>query len=240
MKDEAPAKPDFSIEPYSDHIHFMNLKHTDDKVLIVEFKDFILVGEAPLNSRNGELIIQEAGKIVPAKPVKYFAFCHFHPHYLGGLRAFIHKGATILTPISDTAYVRYLASNPHTLNPDSLQIEPRTLKITEIKDSMIITDGSYNMKIYFIGKKSKHTNDYLIYYFPKEKMVFEGDLVWINTKRASKASPRDKGLYGAIKDLKLDVNTVVQSWPVNNYDVKTVIPFSELEQYVNQKQDQKP
>jgi len=236
MEDEAPAKQDYSIEPYSNHIHFIKMKYTDDKVMIVEFKDFVLMAEAPLNSKNGELIIQEARKIAPGKPIKYFTFCHFHPHYIGGIRAFVHKNVTILSPISDTPYVRYLVLNPHTLNRDSLQIDPRALKLTKIKDSMTITDGSYEMKIYFIGKKSKHTNDYLIYYFPKEKMVFEGDLVWINTKRASKAGPRDKGLYSAIKDLKLDVNTIVQSWPVNNYDVKTVIPFSELEQYVNQKQ----
>ena len=236
MTEEIKAKPEFNIESYRDHIHFMNMKHTDDKVMIVEFKDFMLCAEAPLNTANGELIIEQAQKIAPDKPIKYFAFCHFHSHYIGGLRAFIHKGATILSPSSDSSYVRYLAANPHSLNPDSLQFEPRELKLQGIKDSFIVTDGSYKMKIYFIGKKSQHTNDYLIYYFPKEKMVFEGDLIWMKKDiKITKAGKRDIGLYNAIKDLKIDVTTIIQSWPVNNYGVKTTIPFSELEESVNLK-----
>ena len=236
MADEEKIKPDFNIESYSDHIHFMNMKHTDDKVMIVEFKGFMLCAEAPLNSANGELIIREAQKIAPSKPIKYFVFCHFHPHYIGGFRAFVHKGSTILSPSSDSSYVQYLTSNQHTINPDSLQLQPRKLKLELIKDSLTITDGAYEMKIYFIGKKSSHTTDYIVYYFPKEKMLFEGDLVWIKKEgKVTKAGKLDAGLYNAIKDLKIDVNTIVQSWPVNNYSVKTVIPFKELEESVNLK-----
>jgi len=33
----------------------------------------------------------------------------------------------------------------------------------------------------------------------------------------------------AIKELKLDVKTIIQSWPVADYGVKTVIPFEDLE-----------
>jgi len=190
MEEKPIIKPDLNVETYSDHIHFINMKHTDDKVMIVEFKDFMLCAEAPLNSANGELIIKEAQKTAPSKPVKYFVFCHFHSHYIGGIRAFVHKSATILSPAPDSSYVRYLIAGQHTLSPDSLQSEPRTLKMELIKDSFTVTDGSYIMKIYFIGKKSQHTNDYMIYYFPKEKMVFEGDLVWI--KKDAKISKAGK------------------------------------------------
>ncbi len=234
MKTAKKSKPDFNIESYGDRIYFVNMKHTDDKVMIVEFKNFMLCAEAPLSSVNGELIIKEAKKIAPSKPVKYFTFCHFHPHYIGGIRAFIHEGSSILCPAPDSSYVQYLSSNRHTINPDRLQSEPQPLKMELIKDSFTVTDGSYSMKIYFIGKKSQHTNDYMIYYFPKEKLVFEGDLVWMKKDaKPAKAGKRDAGLYNAIKDMKIDVSTIVQSWPVNNYNIKTVIPFSELEESVN-------
>jgi hypothetical protein len=119
------------------------------------------------------------------------------------------------------------------LQPDRLQREPKPLKLQEIKDSLTISDGSFEMKIYFIGKKSQHTNDYLVYYFPDEKLLFEDDLVWIPKEGAiPKGSGRQVGLYEAIQALRLEVKTIVQSWPVSEMGVKTVIPFADLEKSI--------
>jgi hypothetical protein len=55
------------------------------------------------------------------------------------------------------------------------------------------------MVVYFIGQKSQHTKDYLIYYFPKEKLLFEDDLVRIAKEgEMKKAGGRQAGLYNAI------------------------------------------
>ncbi|MBS1491311.1 MAG: hypothetical protein JSS93_12355 [Bacteroidetes bacterium] len=231
FKDEVAPKPEIKVEKYSDNIHFIELKHTDDKVMVVEFNDFLLAAEAPLNSMNGELIINEAKKIAPNKPIKYFVFSHYHPHYTGGMRPFVHKGATVFSTKADVPYLQYLASAPHTLEPDSLQLHPKPLQIEEINESKTVTDGKFEMKIFFIGNKSQHTNDYLIYYFPSEQLLFEGDLVWIARQgEIKKAGTRQAGLYNAMKELGLNVKTIIQSWPVKDYGVKTVIPFADLEQ----------
>ena len=234
---EHVKSPEIVLESNDPHLHIFGLIHTDDKALVVEFKNFILVAEAPLKSANGELIIQEIRKLAPTKPIKYFVFGHHHPHYIGGIRAFVHAGATVLTtpPVMD--YVKYLTQAPHTLEPDSLQQDPKPLKVEDIRDSATITDGEFVMKIYHIGNKSHHTNDYLVYYFPSEKLLFEDDLVWIkNNAPVTKAGDSQRGLYEAIKDLGLDVTTVIQSWPVGSkYNVKTEIPFSDLEKSVELK-----
>ena len=236
LKENTEEKPEIQVEKYSDNIYFIELKHTDDRIMMIEFNDFLVVAEAPLNSKNGELIISEAKKIAPNKPIKYFVFGHYHPHYLGGMRPFIHKGTKIICSKVNKEYVTYLANAPHTLFPDSLQLQPQPLLIEEIKDSLTITDGKFEMKIYFIGKKSEHTNDYLIYYFPSEKLLFQDDLVWIAKEgEIKKAGARQAGLYNAVKELGLDIKTIVQSWPVADYGVKTVIPFADLEKSMNVK-----
>jgi glyoxylase-like metal-dependent hydrolase (beta-lactamase superfamily II) len=229
FSEEKVIVPELSVEHYNNHIHFITLKHTNGRSMVVEFKDYLLVAEAPLNSENGELIINEAKKIAPGKPIRYFIFGHYHPDYIGGMRAFVHKGASVLCSKGDSAYVRYLATAAHTLKPDSLQLQPHPLQIEDIGEHKIISDGTYKMDIHLIGTKSEHTKDYLIYYFPLEKMVFEDDLAGIPEKGPiRKAGKRQTGLYNAIKDLKLDVTTVEQSWPVG-YGAKTEIPFSDLE-----------
>lgn len=190
--------PEIVLTRYNDYIHFLDLKHTDDKVMVVEFEDYLLVAEAPMNSRNGELIIAEARKIAPSKPIKYFVFGHHHPHYLGGLRAFVHKEATILSTDISKSYVEYIAEANHTLQPDSLQLEPKQLKTQIIRDSLVLGENE-RMKIYFMGEKSSHTKDYLIYYFPKDKLLFQDDLCWIPKEGPiTKARAREVGLYNSI------------------------------------------
>ena len=225
----AETPTDINVEKYTNNIHFVELKHTNDRVMVVEFLDFLLVAEAPLNSENGELIIAEAEKIAPNKPIKYFVFGHHHPHYLGGVRPFVYRGAKIICSDANEKYMSYIVNTPHTLTPDRLQNDPKPLQIEHIKDSLLITDGAFEMAIYFIGEKSSHTTDYLIYYFPSHNLLFQDDLVWIKKdEEPKKAGKRQAGLYNAIIELKLNVETIVQSWPVNNHGVKTVIPFKDL------------
>ncbi|AUD06853.1 MBL fold metallo-hydrolase [Spirosoma pollinicola] len=225
---QAP-KPAAQVEHYNDHLYFINLPHTDDKVMVVEFKDFMLVAEAPLSSQNGELIIREVRRLAPTKPIRYFVFGHHHPHYLGGVRPFVHKGATILCSPGNEAYVQYLTSAPHQLQPDSLARAPKALKLEEVGTHKTITDGQLRLDIYLIGSQSAHTNDYLIYYFPGEQLLFEDDSVWLaKTGMPARASARQVGLYEAIEHLGLAVGTIIQSWPVSDYGVKTVIPFADL------------
>ena len=204
--------------------------------MIVEFSNFLLVVDAPLASKNGEIIIGEAKKIAPNKPIRYFAFGHHHPWYVGGMRPFIYRDATVLTVAGDIPYLNFLATASHNLDPDSLSIHSHPLHTEEIHDSLTITDGSYDMKMYCIGKKSQHTNDYMLFYFPREKMLWEDDLAWVKKDEPiEKAGERQAGLVNAVKDLGLHPETVVQSWPLTEYDLKTILPFADLEASLNVK-----
>jgi glyoxylase-like metal-dependent hydrolase (beta-lactamase superfamily II) len=233
MEAAVSAIPLVQVERYNSHISFVELRHTDDRAMIVEFNDFLLVAEAPLNSANGELILKEARRIAPGKPVRYFVFGHYHPHYLGGVRPFIHAGAKILCTTEDQAYVKYLAAAKHQLHPDSLQLEPAALQIEPIQGSYTLSDGHFEMTVHHIGQQSGHTKDYLIYYFPEEKLIFEDDLVWIpRAGESKKAGLRQAGLYEAIQQRGLKVDTIIQSWPVLEGGVKTVIPFQDLKKSI--------
>jgi hypothetical protein len=229
---EEKAKPAESARTvkHNDYIYFVELAGANDRTMIVEFRDFLFMAEAPLNSANGELIISEARKIAPGKPIRYFAFGHYHPHYLGGVRPFVHKGATVISTAADIPFVQYLAGAPHTLQPDSLQLQPKPLKTETIENKMIISDGDYTMEIYMIGEKSTHTKDYLLYYFPAEKLLFEDDLGGLpESGEAPKAGKRQNALYTSIVDLHLDVVDIVQGWPIGGYGIKTKFTFAELE-----------
>ncbi len=236
LTEDSEIKPEILYNKFSDNIHLLELKHTDDKVLIAEFETYLIVAEAPMNSKNGELIISKAKELFPNKPIKYFAFGHYHPHYIGGIRAFVNNGTKIICSEINKDYATFLSKTKHSLNPDKQELNKMEIQIELIKDKLVYSDDQNELEIYFIGEKSAHSNDYLIYYFPREKVLFQDDLVWIKSdKEIEKASKRQAGLYTAIIDLKLDVNTILQSWPVKDYGVKTIIPFSDLEKSMNVK-----
>lgn len=234
LKEDSPKPtPEIVRTDYNERIHLLDLKHADEKVLVVEFKDYLLVAEAPRNSANGEMILDKAREIAPGKPVRYFAFGHYHPAYLGGVRAFVHRGATVLSMPGDTEYVRQLTTFRHSLDPDSLELQPRALKLEMLDSERVVSDGEMEMRIIHIGAMSHHTDDYLIYYFPKEKLLFEDDLVWIaRDKPLAAAGASQRGLYDAIMLHHLDVDTILQGWPVKDYGVKTTLDFKELRQSV--------
>jgi len=220
-------------EKYTENIHFLHLKHSDSRSLVVAFRDFLFVAEAPLNSVNGELIIKKAHELYPNKPIKYFAYGHFHNWYVGGARPFVAEGATILAPKPSSEYVSYILQTNHSLQPDRLSTSTRKPSITTFTDSLRIGDGEFEIVLYLIGEKSKHTIDYVVFYLPSEKLLFQGDLSWISADGDVKpASDRQAGLYAAIKELNLDVQIIKQSWPIEGHNVKNTIPFSELEKSV--------
>ncbi len=231
IEQEEEIAPETHIEKLSENIHLINLPQTESRAVVVEFREFLVVFDVPFGSENGELVLREIEHIAPGKPVRYFAFGHHHPWYLGGVRPFIYRGITVLSTEGDLDYVRYLATAPHSLAPDSLYLHPKALR-TELVDSlMTITDGEYTMKLCHIGMRSDHTTDYIVFYFPKEKMLMHGDLAWIPTDGpVKKGGKREKGLYNAIKEFGLDVATIVQTWPVGGpYNVKNIYPVSDLE-----------
>ena len=218
---------------YSDNIHFLEIEASDDRVLLVNFDEYLLIAEAPLNTENGQIIIDKAKALFPEKAIKYFVFGHHHPHYIGGIRAFVNEGSTILAHSSNDDYVEFIVNAKHEIDEDVLSKSNKKLDLKLIDSSLVIGDENFKMNIIHIGAKSKHTADYLIYYFPSEKLLFQDDLVWIkNDGSKNSASDRQKGLYQAIKFNKLDVETIIQSWPVRDYGVKTIIPFKELEESI--------
>ena len=65
--------------------------------IAVEFKDYVAVVEAPLDEARNLAVIEEVVKLVPNKPIRFLVNTHQHFDHLGGLRTYMHIGATIIT-----------------------------------------------------------------------------------------------------------------------------------------------
>jgi hypothetical protein len=88
--------------------------------LLVEFKDYVAVVDAPNNEERSLAVIAEAARLAPKKPVQYVINTHHHFDHAGGLRTYLSQGTTIVTHESNKQYYLDILFRPapRTLQPD--------------------------------------------------------------------------------------------------------------------------
>lgn len=147
-------------------------------VLAVGFKDHVMVVETPGNDNTSREVIARVKELMPGKPIKYAAVTHHHDDHAGGVRTYIAEGATIITtPGLRSFFERVAAARNFTLNPDTLMRSPRPLSLETVqKGKHIYTDGEQTVELYDIGS-GPHMDEMLVAYLPKEKIIFQGDLL---------------------------------------------------------------
>ncbi|MGH8004027.1 MAG: hypothetical protein ACRECJ_04825, partial [Limisphaerales bacterium] len=166
----------------------------------------------------------------PEKPIRYFSFSHFHPHYTGGMRAFIAEGAAILTPPGNEVFVRQVARYPFKKWPDRLARSPRRVRIQTFQKRFELADSTNRLVAIDIGERSMHTDEFVIFYLPKQKLLFEAEQGWVTVDGKLRAARRAEGFLKILDDERLDVERLVQCWPMRGN--KAEVSRSELEALV--------
>lgn len=144
--------------------------------VFVAFDDYVLVlegGGSTAETRNTLARIKEAA---PGKPVRYVVATHFHDDHLAGLRTFIAEGATIVTTPDAREAIEALAHVHSVLSPDTLARAPREPVIEVVDRERVFRDARHEVRLYQVGP-SPHVRQILIGYLPKERLLFEGDLL---------------------------------------------------------------
>jgi len=169
--------------------------------LLVAFKDYTAVVDAPNNEARSLAVIAEAAKLAPGKPIQYVINTHHHFDHSSGLRTFVAEGVTIVTQgINKPYYEKFLAA-PHTLNTQ-LSLKQRgtqRVKVETVEEKKIITDGNHTIELYHL-QGNMHNAGILIAYLPKEKIVVQADMY---------APPADPN------GLSLPINTYTQNFLEN-------------------------
>ncbi|HEX2459537.1 MAG TPA: MBL fold metallo-hydrolase [Vicinamibacterales bacterium] len=202
--------------------------------MLVEFKDYVALVEAPNNEERSLAVIAEAARLVPGKQIRYLINTHHHFDHAGGLRTFLSQGTTIVTHESNKQYYLDIMfyPAPRTLQPDRMakfnpmyMISRRPAPIETVAGEArgtgkyVVTDGERILEIlhvqdmaYELGdpsyRQGNHSLDMLIAYLPKEKILLNADLYSPPAQGAQlpvAPTPGQKTLYQNMLKLKLDV-----------------------------------
>ena len=115
---------------------------------MVEFDTFVAVFEAPGDEERSLAVIEEIAKLAPGKPIRWLVTSHPHFDHIGGLRTYLHIGATVVTHMANLAFLNtdVLNYEPRTMKPDIMSKWPPT-EVSEgynyeaVQESYVITDN---------------------------------------------------------------------------------------------------
>jgi glyoxylase-like metal-dependent hydrolase (beta-lactamase superfamily II) len=180
----------------------------------VEFKDFVTVIEGPLNDARSNAVIAETHRLIPDKPIRYLVNTHHHFDHLGGIRAFVAEGATVVADNVDRNFYDrvVLAPQPRTLAPDRLskfpfaKTGPGTLALQTFTDGYTIGDETRTIELYHV-QGLNHASDMLMAYLPQSKILVNADLYSPPPQGGNLTNVGENAvvLFRNVKRLKLDV-----------------------------------
>jgi glyoxylase-like metal-dependent hydrolase (beta-lactamase superfamily II) len=173
--------------------------------LVVEFKNYIAVIEAPLNEERSLAVMAEAKKLIPDKPIQYVISTHHHFDHAGGLRTYVAQSATVVTHDSNEDFFQKSFMAPATLSPDAQAKSPKMPIIQGVTDKYVLTDGKQTIEVY-ATQGDTHTDEMLVAYLPKARILVEADSY--SPPGQGAPSPNAVNLYNNVQRLKLNVATI--------------------------------
>jgi glyoxylase-like metal-dependent hydrolase (beta-lactamase superfamily II) len=200
----------------------------------VEFKDYVTMIEGPLSNQRTNALVAETHKLFPNKPIKYLVNTHNHFDHLGGVRGFVAEGATVITDDKNRNFYQrvVLAPQPRSLQPDRLSQRPFAptgpgmLELQTFTDKYTITDGNETIELYHVDGLN-HSDNMLIAYLPKEKIVINADLYGPPPAGGNLANVNANAVvyFRNIKRLKLDVaqHVPIHGNPGSNADFERIV-----------------
>jgi len=208
-KSDYSWRPPFNVQPMGENVWLLQ-NVTDTKaqfsynVLAVAFADHVLVAEAPIDAALSEKLIGEIAKVAPGKPVRYLVQSHHHQDHLGGIRGYLSAGTRIVASGEAKPLIERVAGLAPALP---------AAKIETVNASRVFEDSANRVEVFDVGP-NPHARQMLIVYLPRQKLLYQADLVnageyplnatshsflaWLKAKRLDVRTMA--GLHGRVLD----------------------------------------
>ncbi len=181
----------------------------------VEFDRFVAVIEAPLDEERSLAVIEEVARLAPGKPIRYLVNTHQHFDHIGGLRTYLHIGATVVTHWKNYDFYNrdVLNYTPRTLAPDMVSLWPPT-ELTEgynletVRENYVVTDGARILQIFY-AHPLEHAEGMLVAYLPRERILVEADLFDSHHREPWSETQASRSLRSVVEKLRLEVSRIV-------------------------------
>jgi glyoxylase-like metal-dependent hydrolase (beta-lactamase superfamily II) len=194
-------RPAFNVRPVGENAWLLQ-NVTDSKgqwsynVLAVAFADHVLVAEAPIDDALSTKLIAEIARVAPGKPVRYLVQSHHHQDHLGGIRGYVAAGTTIIASAEAKPLIERIAR----LSPGA-----PAANVEAVQGTRVFEDATNRVEVYDVGP-NPHARQMLVVYLPRQKLLYQADLVNAGEYPLNATS---RSFLGWLKARKLPVETMV-------------------------------
>jgi glyoxylase-like metal-dependent hydrolase (beta-lactamase superfamily II) len=166
--------------------------------------------------------MQRARTLGNGKPLRTLITTHHHFDHIGGVRAAMAEGLTVITHTKNAPFFETLARRRHFIVSDTLARAPRPAKVEGVTTKRVLSDSTRTVEIHHV-RDNPHTATMLMVYLPAEKLLIEADAY---TPPAGDVATRPRApfaenLLANIERLGLQVDYVV---PLHG----RIVPLSDL------------
>jgi glyoxylase-like metal-dependent hydrolase (beta-lactamase superfamily II) len=204
--------PQVTVEKMADGVYLLGGGPANS--YMVEFRDFVAVFEAPENEARSLAVIETIAKLAPDKPIRFVIVSHPHFDHIGGLRAYLHIGATFVAHMKNLAFLNrdVLNYEPRTVAPDIVSKWPPT-ELSEgynyeaVQENYVITDNQRILRVYYV-QPLRHVEGMLMAYLPAERIAFQADLFDTHEPPRAAQLPSMQSLANQVARMKLQVDTL--------------------------------
>lgn len=181
--------------------HVFHLTGGTHHTLVVDQGTGIVVLEAPLSVEIGEAVVAWIRRHRPGSTISHVVCTHHHDDHVGGLRAFVAAGATIVCAANARAYLQLIIDSPRTIRPDRLARHPRHAAFTLVADDPLTLRQEPNRPtIELYRMTNSHASDLVMAYLPEYRMLFHSDLY----------SPSPRPIHPGFRDRAGELRTNIE------------------------------
>jgi Metallo-beta-lactamase superfamily len=152
---------DFHVSKVAPSVYFVENASPDYNSMFVVFTDYVLVVEAPSSDSDSIKVMAAIHEVAPGKPIRYIVPTHFHEDHIGGLRAYLREGATVVTTPGNLRFAemfmkRLKASQPQIALP----------AVEVIDDRRRFSDGVVTLDLFNVP--SPHVDEMVVASIPSD------------------------------------------------------------------------
>ena len=130
--------------------------------LAVEMNDHIVLVDTPKTEERALAVIAKTKEVIPNKPIRFVVTSHHHWDHLGGIRAAIDEGATIVTHAERTRRFSSAWRRRRTRSsPIGWRRRRSRVKIQTVGAKGTLTDGTRTIELHLLTNY-EHTGDMLV------------------------------------------------------------------------------
>ncbi|HEX8390826.1 MAG TPA: MBL fold metallo-hydrolase [Longimicrobium sp.] len=193
----------------SERVAYIERINGSYRSLVVDTDEGLLVVDAPLSAEFSEAAIREIEKVFPGRPFRWLVLTHHHGDHIGGVQAYVARGATVLAAAGSEPYLRRMTRITRGFGRIGGQAaavaEPRIEGVTGRRS---FPAGGSRVEVINVGPTS-HAAAMLAVYVPSERLLFQGDLLRINEGSGPVMSPEaTRDLDAIIRRFRLDVANI--------------------------------